>query len=80
VDFLLLLESIAPSRLGDCWRRWQEKDIILGHLRLIVRGSCAFLGGVPKATLLHYACHSVTSLESGVLQCLAGLKGRDGRL
>jgi hypothetical protein len=49
--------STAPSRLGDCWRHWQEKEIVLSHLRLIVGGSCAFLGGVPKATLIHYACH-----------------------
>jgi hypothetical protein len=56
VNFLLLLESTAPSRLGDCWRRWQEKEIVLGHLRLTVTGSCAFLGEVPKATLLHCVC------------------------
>jgi hypothetical protein len=33
--FLVTLESTAPSQLGDCWRRWQEKVIVLGHLRLI---------------------------------------------
>jgi hypothetical protein len=57
MDFLLLLESTAPSRLRDCWRRWQEKVIVLGHLQLIVRGSCAFLGGAPKATLVDCVCH-----------------------
>jgi hypothetical protein len=31
--------------------------IVLGHLPVIVRSSCAFPGGVPKATLVDCACH-----------------------
>jgi hypothetical protein len=29
--------------------------IVLGHLLVIVRGSCAFPGGAPKATLVDCA-------------------------
>jgi hypothetical protein len=36
---------------------WQELVIVLGHLPVIVRGSCAFLGGTPKAILVDCACH-----------------------
>jgi hypothetical protein len=36
---------------------WQELVIVLGHFSVIVRGSYAFSGGAPKATLIHCACH-----------------------
>jgi hypothetical protein len=36
---------------------WQELMIVLGHLPVIVRGSCAFPGGAPKVTLVVCACH-----------------------
>ena len=71
MDFLLLLEGTAPSRLGDCWRRWQEKVIVLGHLRLLVRGLSSPRGDHeehPSGLRVSLS----TSLESGVLRCLAG--------
>jgi hypothetical protein len=36
---------------------WQDLVIVFGHLPVIVRGSCAFPGGEPKATLVDCACH-----------------------
>jgi hypothetical protein len=36
---------------------WQKLVLILGHLLMIVRGSCVFPGGAPKATLVDCLCH-----------------------
>jgi hypothetical protein len=46
-----------PRRLGAAEELRQELMIILGHLLVIVRGSCAFPDGAPKATLVDCACH-----------------------
>jgi hypothetical protein len=52
--------------LGDCrhldgleqqMSLWQKLVIVLGHLSVIVRGSCAFPSGAPKATLVDCLCH-----------------------
>jgi hypothetical protein len=49
---------LPPSRrLGVAEELWQELVIVLGHLSVIVRGSCAFPGGAPKATLVDCVCH-----------------------
>jgi hypothetical protein len=53
---------LSPRQLWAAEELWQELVIILGHLPVIVRGSCAFLGGVPKATLVDCSCHWATSL------------------
>jgi hypothetical protein len=46
-----------PRQLGAVEELWQELVIVLGHLPVIVKGSCAFPGGVPKVTLVDCACH-----------------------
>jgi hypothetical protein len=46
-----------PRWLGAAEELWQELVIVLGNLPVIVRGSCAFPSGVPKATLVDCACH-----------------------
>jgi hypothetical protein len=46
-----------PRRLGAAEELWQELVIVLGHLPVIVRGSYAFPGGAPKATLVDFMCH-----------------------
>jgi hypothetical protein len=46
-----------PRWLEAAEELWQELVIILGHLPEIVRGSCAFPGGAPKATLVDCTCH-----------------------
>jgi hypothetical protein len=46
-----------PRWLGATEELWQELVIVLGHLPVIVRGSCAFPSGAPKATLVDCACH-----------------------
>jgi hypothetical protein len=48
---------LPPRRFGAVEELWQELVIVLGHLPVIVRGSCAFPGGAPKATLVDCACH-----------------------
>jgi hypothetical protein len=49
---------LPPHRwLGAVEGLWQELVIILGHLPVIVRGSCAFPGGAPKATLVNCVCY-----------------------
>jgi hypothetical protein len=58
-----------PIRLEAAEALWQELVIVLGHLPVIMRGSCAFLGGAPKATLVDYACHWATSLVGRFLRC-----------
>jgi hypothetical protein len=45
----------TPRRLGAAEECWQELVIVLVHLPVIVRGSCAFLGRAPKATLVDCA-------------------------
>jgi hypothetical protein len=47
---------LPPRRLGAAEELWQELVIVLDHLSMIVRGSCAFSGGAPKATLVDCAC------------------------
>ena len=44
-----------PRWLGAMEESWQELVIVLGHLPVIVRGSCAFPSGAPKATLVDCA-------------------------
>jgi hypothetical protein len=46
-----------PRRLRAVEELWYEFVIILGHLLVIVRGSCAFTGEAPKATLVDYVCY-----------------------
>jgi hypothetical protein len=46
-----------PRWLGVVEESWQELEIVLGHLSVIMRGSCAFSGGAPKATLVDCGCH-----------------------
>jgi hypothetical protein len=46
-----------PRWLGAAEELWQELVIVLGHLPVIVRGSCAFPGGASKATLVDCTCH-----------------------
>jgi hypothetical protein len=58
-----------PRWLGVAEELWQELVIVLGHLSVIMRGSYAFLGGAPKATLIHCACYWATSLVGRFLRC-----------
>jgi hypothetical protein len=49
---------LPPSRrLGAAEELWQELVNVLGHLTVIVTGSCVFPDGASKATLVDYACH-----------------------
>ena len=45
----------TPRQLGAVEESWQELVIVLGHHPVIVRGSCAFPGRAPKATLVDCA-------------------------
>jgi hypothetical protein len=47
----------SPKWLGAVEELWQEFVIVLRHLQVIVRGSCVFPGGAPKATLVDCACY-----------------------
>jgi hypothetical protein len=60
---------LPPRWLGAAEELWQELVIVLGHLPVIVRGSCAFLGGAPNATLVDCSCHWATSLVGRFLRC-----------
>jgi hypothetical protein len=48
---------LPPRRLEAADELWQELVIVLGHLPVIVRGSCAFPSGALKATLVDCSCH-----------------------
>jgi hypothetical protein len=48
---------LPPRWLGAVEELCQELVIVLGHLSMIVRGSCAFPDEAPKATLVDYVCH-----------------------
>jgi hypothetical protein len=63
-----------PRRLGVAEELWQELVIVLDHLPVIIRGSCAFPDGAPKATLMDCACHWATSLVGRFLQCPSGTR------
>jgi prenyltransferase beta subunit len=48
---------LSPRWLEAAEEWWQELVIILGHLLVIMRGSCTFPGGASKATLVDCTCH-----------------------
>jgi hypothetical protein len=64
---MVLTWSLA-AWMGGCSVGKQGREpntplvIVLGHLQMIVRGSYAFPGGAPKATLVDCECHWATSL------------------
>jgi hypothetical protein len=59
---------LSPRRLGAVEELCQELVIVLGHLPVIMRGSCASPGGAPKATLVECTCHWATSLMGRLLR------------
>jgi hypothetical protein len=68
VDFLLLLESTTPSQLGDYWRRWQEKEIVLGHLPVDCKRFLCF-SSVECQKQLYYIARVIELPHLRVVSC-----------
>jgi hypothetical protein len=62
-----------PRRLRAAIEVWHVFVIVHGWLRWFVRGSCAFLGGAPKTTLVDCSCYWVITLAVGSCSALGEL-------